>query len=765
MYIAAMNAQPRSPYRVMILVSGACYAIYAAAAVFLPPFNTLGYEFCVLSGLVVPWIAGPACMFRMRRENAGTSMAPRPDVLRSWFGSAISQLALLTIPVVIMTIAALWIPNCSMLSGMALFALIPVITVLFVTALGAFLATALPRRMAYAAYVVLVLLLLLHAVLQVLSQPQLYACNHLFGIHVGFSWDEAQPPFGTLARYRVVTLAYSALLLTAARVVAIRGRWRMQSGGFRTAALLALALSSACIGAGFFFSDQLGFSTSARYLERELGSMIVTRHFRIVYSSRSFSTGEVARVADEHEFLLDRICRELHVEWRGRITSYLYPDDATKRRLFGTESSAVTRPWAHEIHLSAAGIDATLKHELVHAVASCFGPFPLRVPLFRHYGLTEGLAMAVEWDWGTRSLHEYAAGMQALGLRPTLATALRSAGFLSLSTATSYVLCGSMCRWLIDTRGMERFKRCYATDDPETAYGVSLDALEAEYRHFLDRVPRSLPDSMAIRALFTGVPFQRKICARALTELHRDARAAFQARRYAEALRLYRQSESLHPNAAAANGIVASLYRLRELPRAIAEARRFLADNRRRAGLASLLLPMGNAAAIAGDSALADSCYSVLLRENITAWMNEGAAARRLALRSPGLRLRLMDLLDRSAEDTARTEALREWRALFAEDSAHPLVRYRLGRLLLKDATTRDEGERLLASITDRALAYDGLLEAGASRFLRNRTEARTLFERARETARSVCERRSAEEWIERTRREPAASHHERRLP
>ena len=734
-------------------ITAAFYTLFAVCATLLPPFNTLGYEFSALTGIAVAFSGGYLTIVLYYRLNPPEQRRGWRSVIAAWISISFVQMTLLLIPFGVMVVAAWFVSNCSILWGALFYLLIPVCTSLFVTALGLFLAIAVPRRLVAVLYTLIVLCLLAHPILQILSQPQLYAYNHLFGMFVGFSWDEAQPAWSALLLYRLLTLAYALLLLLSSCVVSIRGYWHLQSGRFRSAVLSLVLVSASIVGCGFYFSDECGFSTTYRYLEEELGSVYCTPHFRIVYSSRSFPPGEIERVADEHEFRLAQVCVSLHTEPPGRITSFIYPDRITKRRLLGSETSQISRPWMREIHLSSDGLDAALKHEIVHAVASVFGPAPARVPMFRNYGLTEGLAMAVEWEWGNRTLHEYAAGMKAQHLLPSARDVLSTTGFFRYHASVGYVAAGSFCRWLIECRGIDLFKQCYASDDPETTYGTSLLNLDREYRGFLRTVRRRLPDSLAIRYLFSGVPLQKKICARVLTEKNRMAEREYAKQDFQSSLHLYRESEQLSPNTTAAFGIAASLYNGRDFHAAMATARMYLGDSLRRIALLPMLLTLGNASWHTGDSASADSCYSALAGENLTEGLRMRALIRLKTLRSPRSRAEIMDLLDREQFDTPRGSVIRAWTEALHRDSANTLIRYELGRFLARDTRRCDDAVSLFLSVREKDLETECLLEAGKLVFRRHPADARNIFLRALAKTSTVVQRQEIDDWLERCTR------------
>lgn len=538
------------------IIIAVVYFFYSIVCTQLPLFNTLGYEFSALTGIFV-------AMITVILHKPWCDQRKRPGKLVGFYFKLVSvQLILLSIPFIVLMINAYFVRNCSLLTGALFFILIPVMTIFFTTALTIFLYEFF-KRYIYLAYYLILLILLLHPFLVIFSQPQLYAYNHLFGMFIGLSWDEAQPPFNTLLLYRVLTLAYSAMLLCVASVLSYRGKYFLSSRREKRNLIITSFFSLLIIIGGLFFSDEFGFSTSYAFTKKTLGASVHSDNFDIYYSPDSFSPDEIQSVIDEHEFRLSQVTRYLNVRWSGRIQSFIYPLREIKRRLLGSETSQIARPWMKEIHLSQQGWQSSLKHELVHVVAGSFAPYIIKAPVFHYYGLTEGLAMAIEWDYGNRTLHQYAAAMRAYKILPSLTSLITTRGFLNNASSLSYVASGSFCRWLIEEYGIEKMKHVYESDDLTSVLNENLESLEKKWWNFLDTVKREQPDEYATKYLFTGQPIFKKVCARVLTEIHRDANAALRKGNYDESLLLFKQSESMSPNLNSKTGIAFSYYQLR----------------------------------------------------------------------------------------------------------------------------------------------------------------------------------------------------------
>jgi tetratricopeptide (TPR) repeat protein len=733
------------------------YLLAALGTAAMPLFGTLGYESALIFGLLAAWLGALlpfSALWRFRRlDRLASRRKGSLSLVARWLHLTAAGWLLLVPPMALLTANALRIPNCAMFEGALFWLLIPFMTVAFTAAVLLFLNEFIGRRAGWM-YYALLLLLLLQPFVQVFTQPQIFAYNHVFGMFLGLSWDQSQPPFATLALYRLSTLAYALLLLVAATALRLRHAGDMTP---RRALLLVFLPPLVAVLFFHFSSDRLGFTSSYAFLRAELGAEYRLGNIRIVYDSTAMDKEEVRRVAEEHLFQLERVCAELGVRWESSITSYVYPDSETKRRLLGTESSDLARPWRGEIHVSLSSWSETVKHELVHVVAGKFGPYIIRAPFVRVLGLTEGLAMAIEWSWGNRTLHESAAGMLAQGLLPHASASLGTAGFVSGSSSRSYVAAGSLTRWLMDSLGVATMRRAYASDDVEGTVGMDYNEIDRRWRVFLSTVPREIPDSLAIAYAFRRPSLFSAACPRVITERNRDAAAAMAEGRPARALALYRAAERLAPNARSAFGIVGALYELGRWDSVIAVTDLYLSDTSRAFSLYPMLLWQGAAAWQKVDSAAADRAFSRLIAQRLPGWTHQFTARLLRALRrgkQDGLAPLMTALLRRgdAREDSLRREGLT---ALLRRDPLDPVVAEEFMRAVIADSADRSEGRRRALAVYERIehlpLHYD--LRMLAVRLLyqeRNWREALRLLRHQLNEVQGAAQRDAVTEWMAR---------------
>jgi tetratricopeptide (TPR) repeat protein len=170
--------------------------------------------------------------------------------------------------------------------------------------------------------------------------------------------------------------------------------------------------------------------------------------------------------------------------------------------MMGASDTYIAKPWRSEVYLQNDSFPhPVLKHELAHVIARRFASWPfyatsswgLPVP-----GLIEGAAVAAAWEGESdASPHEWTRAMADAHLLPSL-DAIMGSGFYGQSSSTAYTAAGSFCRWLIEREGIEKFRDVYRDADFQRVYGVSLPALEARWRSYLQTVP--VPERIRARA-------------------------------------------------------------------------------------------------------------------------------------------------------------------------------------------------------------------------------------------------------------------------
>src|SRR5262249_55508801 len=152
-------------------------------------------------------------------------------------------------------------------------------------------------------------------------------------------------------------------------------------------------------------------------------------------------------------------------------------------------------------------------------------------------------AVAAEWADETARLemtpHEACAAMDSLGLLPDVSRALSAWGFWTLPGARAYTACGSFVRYLVDTYGMDHFRRLWRRGDFDHAYGKSLPVLLDEWRRMLRRIR---PTGAALRRadrLFRPASIFARPCAHEIARLESAAASAAATNDVARAESLY----------------------------------------------------------------------------------------------------------------------------------------------------------------------------------------------------------------------------------
>lgn len=736
----------------VMLGTGAVWLLLALVCTQIPLLQVLGYEYALCIGLVAGWSSAGVSLLVLRKLERLRGRTALASVLRDGLLLSSAFLLLLLPPAAVMVFNALFVRNCAPFEGMLLYLLIPGMTVLFSTSL-AILLRALFSRRAWLALLIVLLVLLVQPLLEILTRPQLYSYNHVFGMFIGLSWDQHAPPLATLAVYRILTVAFALMMLSAAAALrAIRREGRLTAG--QRMAIAAIFLPS--MAAAVFLtarSDAFGYSNSFANIRQHLHGEYHSAHFTLLYDTAAVDEEDVEFIGEEHEFRLHQVCTELGVEVPRGLISVLYPDRQTRGCLLGTFSSEVARPWKNEIHLSMEGWSQSLKHELVHVLGREFGPNFIGVPFIRVLGLTEGLAMAIEWDFGNRSLHDYAAGMLRYGILPPVRRVMSTSGFMSGSSSVGYVAGGSFTRWLIDTYGLDRMKQAYAADDIEGVYVRSYDDLERAWHRFLRSTPGSSVDSLAIAYLFRRPSLFTAMCPRTVGDRSRRASELLRQGASDRALGEYRALERMAPSASSAFGIVQSLYQDERMKEVQEETILLLNDSTRAYSVLPLLLWQGASFWALGDSVRADTAFSRLVSIDLPGWTTD-RAGRFLRLlrenyRDDSVRVLMLGSLRISANaDSAREHIARTLLALQRKRPDRPALFDETMQRAGMEKQFRDEVFDRLSAIPESARSAEQHALLGRLQYRRgNIADAQHCFELAQ---RRKNDKKELQVWIER---------------
>ncbi len=439
-----------------------------------------------------------------------------------------------------------------------------------------------------------------------------------------------------------------------------------------------LVLLGASVVLAWVWRVPLGFETSREYLERTLGSSYRTEHFRICYSPESFSPSEIGWIAALHEYRYAQVEAALQIRYHGTITSYIYPDGDTKLRMIGTKTTNIAKPWLREIHLDRNSLEGTLKHELVHVLAGEFG-----MPVIRahyHVGLVEGLAMAVDDDFGNRTLDQYAAAVMKFNLVNDPRQLINPIGFAMRASTVSYVLMGSFCGYLIDRYGIVLFRGLYGGKSPAVVYGKSYDDLIVEWRHYLARfrVPEAWREH--VEYYFNRPSIFAKECAREVAKRNQEAYRDLAKNNAVTAMKEFSAALNTSWNTESYAGLVRASFGAGRYDTVVGLIDARSADSMHRSSLINLDLLYGDALWYQGNVVRARNAYEEILAFDLSEGLDEAAAIRLEATADPDLRAALPDYMVGSLTDSSALRLLEELR----RRSSNPIIPYIQARLSLR---------------------------------------------------------------------------------
>ncbi len=428
------------------------------------------------------------CVGVMAGHRAATDvLAPARLAMRRMLWPALAPLGLLLLN-------GLRVRQCDVALGIAFFALGPLFTGLLAASLGAWLGAAIPRRgWGIAAFFGVWLAWVGADIAFILTQPAIFVFNPFGGYFSGNLYDTVIPIDTRYLGYRVVNLVQFAFF-----GAIFRAGWDPHAARFRfraiahapTPRLVALIMVGVGVVAAWQNRAALGHQLDRDDVARQLGGRLEDDRLTLIFDRSRIPLDEAQRLLEDHRFRLEQLETALGARFPHRITSFIYGDDAEKKRLMGAGRVYLAKPWLREIHLNRVEYgDPVVLHELAHVVLGMYAPSPLRIPtrlcVVPHMALVEGAAEAFEWDTGALTSHEWSAAIRTAGHAPPLDHLLGPAGFYAQSSSLAYTMAGSFIRWLIDTRGVTAFTRAYADGDFDSAYGTPVDDLVAAWEVFL----------------------------------------------------------------------------------------------------------------------------------------------------------------------------------------------------------------------------------------------------------------------------------------
>lgn len=554
-------------------IAGLLYFLIAGVLTQIPLLNYLGFEFSAFMTIPAALITGIMTLKFFDEHRI------KPITKRTWLyimgDYLLINFLLLLIPLGIISLNALVVKNCAYEKGLALYMLLPVITMIFSVSLALVIGSLFTHKKTL--FVLSITGILCHILLVTYTKPQLFAYNLVLGFFPGITYDESIVDMPTLLLFREMTLLMS-LLFFLLFVVGL-GSWSpsrslkdnlsdlRKTVQNNKIVWICLMTVLATVIYGFLFRSELGIEHTASDIQKQLGRRSESEHFIFYYDAGDFGMDEMIRLRSESEYHYSIVSDRIEANNGGKkIEVYLYPTAAVKQRLIGTANTNIAKPWKREIHLTSSSYGGSFRHELVHILAGDFG-FPI-IHASTRMGLNEGVAVAIDWETGLFTPHQYAAALMRENALGDVVDLFTVTGFAKQSGAMAYTVSGSFCRYLIDRFGMRRMKQAFANGNFVLAFNETAGSLVRDWTAFLKTVDTSQLPRETIQAYFFHQAIFYKECAREVAEKNQRAAAAIRVKDFTSAERQFSASYQDAPTAYALRGIMQSLIAQRKFTEA-----------------------------------------------------------------------------------------------------------------------------------------------------------------------------------------------------
>jgi hypothetical protein len=622
------------------------YLIFSITMANIPLFNYLGYEFSFITALITYLTAGIITII-LHKNKSDQIQEGEPEFILTIKKSIKLNLKLLLIPFFVISINGFFVRNCSLLNGVLYFILLPVIGILFSILLSSFVCALFEKRKLLW-FGIISVLLIINSFLTYYFYPQLFVYNPICGYFTGFVYDEELSISLTLILYRCSNLIEILLLFYAAATL---DKYVKKGDKFfkKLSYLKRLpadykysTLFIMVFVVFWFFENELHIVSNEDFIQTELGGKYSTNHFEIFYSPRSYNDEEIKRIGGLHEFYFEEIQRDMKTDFKVKIKSYIYPSAEIKRDLIGAKYTDIAKPWLYQVHINSSSVDDALKHELVHVIAGDFG-FPI-IKAGLKVGLIEGLAMAIEWESGNRTLHQYSAQLLKMNMLIDMEKIMTTMGFAAENPSYGYIQSGSFCRFLIERYGIEKIKSVYSSGNFDKVYNKDISVLNLEWREYLRTIKTEDKDTTLIKYLFRRPSIFQKVCARVIANYNEKASIEMDKKNYNKSAELYRYSLNLSFNNEAQQGLILSYFQLSQYDSVLSLTERVFSRESMKDAFIPLRLHRGDAFWMKGvkegktefiDSAVSN--YKIISDVNLNENYNFAANCRMEILKDSGL--------------------------------------------------------------------------------------------------------------------------------
>lgn len=289
--------------------------------------------------------------------------------------------------------------------------------------------------------------------------------------------------------------------------------WARGSHAFIALSLLSLALYHRRLGRGMataalilalgtgwkaaqFPSTSHGIAALNELMPDTRSSRFFTLHYN--KSKTTYDPSAIDQIFASAEFHTQDIAQKL-MTFDTHVELYVYPTRMDKKLWFGGDGTDITDVKTPSVHIIAEQWPhGTLRHELVHAMASSFAFYGLG--FHPNMAFTEGLAVALAPSEEDVSLHSGSANI--LRTQKVDPVKLFSPMFWGESGRRAYTVAGSLITFLIDNYGISKVKDLYAGASWHDTFGKETETVVGDWKSFLEQNYADKTEDFTAEALY-----------------------------------------------------------------------------------------------------------------------------------------------------------------------------------------------------------------------------------------------------------------------
>ncbi|MCL4549920.1 MAG: hypothetical protein M1495_15270 [Bacteroidetes bacterium] len=509
----------------------------------LPLVGILGYEFSAVNAILLYLIGGVYIIHALLTE-----IQNELEFLRIWRFNKNHLLAFVVIPFLIGLVSSFFFSKCPLLEGI-LFYLVITVPAYLLGVTFAYYSFALSKKYSYLFFFISFIILICLPLNELFFNPQVYFYNPVIGYFPGTIYDEEIRIDRLLVAYRIFNLSFVVVILCLAQLVRQK---KMLAKSFSLLIIVLVALTFSIL------KPLLFLSTDKESLNKRLHNTLSTDNFLIHYGNKSLFANRTNYVALLHEYYLDQIKNQLGVRFNHKIDSYVFQNREQKQELMGAGNANIAKPWLRQIYLNYSSYEVTLKHELVHIVASSFGTTVLKVADNFNSAMIEGLAVAIDDNYDGMPVHYLAKLAWQGGYRVSIPTLFSGVNFFAQTSSISYIYAGSFIKYLIEKYGVQVVKHLYQKTDFDKFCGKSLTGLSKEYFEFIKNYQIDYNKNQA-QLYFGSKTIFKKYCPRFAATQTREAWKYFRRGEFYSALKLFRNIYGYSESYSSLIGIIRTL--------------------------------------------------------------------------------------------------------------------------------------------------------------------------------------------------------------